>query len=97
MAAEQQGWGTWKQRVHYCPLGTNEMVFQRKHVAWNLRGKDIGFVITVVLRVRFQPQDNVIIVTNFQHRQTLYQICYICTFEQRQIFNVIFTIRRKNK
>jgi hypothetical protein len=33
------------------------------------------------LRVPFQTQDYVVIVIHFQHRQTLFKICWICTFE----------------
>jgi hypothetical protein len=51
-------------------------------VTWNLHGKYIGFeksltflVLMVELMWKFQKQDYVIVVTNFQHRQTLYKMC----------------------
>jgi hypothetical protein len=37
-------------------------------------------------RVKFQSQDYVIIVTNFQQSKTLYKICWTCTFETTSDF-----------
>jgi hypothetical protein len=37
----------------------------------------------------------VIMVTNFQHRQTLYKTCLFVTLKKRQIFNVISTITKQ--
>jgi hypothetical protein len=73
---------TWESNV---ALGTNWLnqccfnIVCQRIVTWNLRGKYIGFekgyqcnlLSSVLLRVTFQPQDYVIMVTKCQHRQTL--------------------------
>lgn len=64
------------------PLGTNWLnqrfnVICQRIVMWNLHGNCIGFLKstkTVVLRGKFQPQDYIINVNKFQHRQPLYEI-----------------------